>query len=131
MQRYSKFLLLVLLAVSISFAAWILLRGGINLQASATPTISMYADFNVTIPSKAMLKNYLTVSAEATPGVNCTLTFIPASGETQIMETVGNSEGECVWRWKLEESFGRGAARLIFTINGLSDTHYIEILNSF
>lgn len=131
MRRYSKFLLLAILAAFISFTAWTLLRGRENPQVSATPTISMYADFNVTIPSKAMLKNYLTVSVEAAPGTNCTLTFIPASGEMQVMETVANSEGECVWRWKLEESFGRGAARLIFTIDGLSDTHYIEIHNSF
>ena len=87
--------------------------------------------FNVTIPSKGLLKNYLTVSAEAAPGTQCTLTFIPKSGEMLVMEAVANTDGECIWRWKLEESYGRGAARLIFTIDGVSDTHFIEIHSSF
>ena len=87
--------------------------------------------FKVTIPQKAILKNYVTVSVEAPAGTSCELTFIPASGETQVMNTTANAEGICEWRWKLEESYGKGNARLIFTINGVSDTHFIEIRSSF
>jgi hypothetical protein len=37
----------------------------------------------------------------------------------------------CEWRWKLEESYGEGHGRLIFTINGVSDTHFINIRKGF
>lgn len=87
--------------------------------------------FKVTIPQKAILKNYVTVSVEAPQGTLCELTFIPASGETQVMNTIANANGLCEWRWKLEESYGKGNARLIFTINGVSDTHFIEIRSNF
>ena len=87
--------------------------------------------FIVNIPQKALLKNYVTVSAEAPAGTACELTFIPASGETQVMVTTANADGLCEWRWKLEESYGKGNARLIFTINGVSDTHFLEILLGF
>lgn len=87
--------------------------------------------FNVDIPQKALLKNYVTVSVEAPAGTACELTFIPASGEAQVMNATANSEGICTWRWKLEESYGKGNARLIFTINGVSDTHFLEILSEF
>lgn len=87
--------------------------------------------FKVTIPQKALLKNYVTVSVEAVPVTNCELTFVPPSGETQVMNSTANAEGICEWRWKLEESYGKGNARLIFTINGVSDTHFLEILSEF
>ncbi len=47
------------------------------------------------------------------------------------METVADSNGLCEWRWKIEESHRAGDARLIFTINGLSDTHFIQIFKEF
>lgn len=87
--------------------------------------------FNVTIPQKALLKNYVTVSVDTPEGTACELTFIPSSGETQVMSTTANADGICEWRWKLEESYGKGNARLIFTINGVSDTHFLEILSEF
>ena len=98
---------------------------------SATLTISPYADFTVHIPQKALLKNYLTVSAEAAPGTVCRLIYVPPSGESLQMKTTSNSNGLCEWRWKIEESHRAGDARLIFTINGLSDTHFIQIFKEF
>jgi hypothetical protein len=96
-----------------------------------SPTTTSEPKFEVTIPSKALLKNYVTVSVKAETGTSCNLIFIPASGETLDMNTIANENGECVWRWKLEESYKKGTARLIFTINGISQTHFLQILESF
>lgn len=98
---------------------------------SIEPTLSPYADFNVHIPQKALLRNYINVAVEAEPGTACTLTYVPPSGESMQMETVADSNGLCEWRWKIEESHRAGDARLIFTINGLSDTHFIQIFKEF
>jgi hypothetical protein len=73
----------------------------------------------------------VTVSVKAETGTSCNLIFIPASGETLDMNTVANENGECVWRWKLEESYKKGTARLIFTINGISETRFLQILENF
>jgi hypothetical protein len=97
----------------------------IHLSATSTP------GFAVNIPQKALLENYLTVSAEAAPGTDCRLTFIAPSGETQEMDTIADEGGLCEWRWKLTAAVGKGDGRLIFTINGLSDTHFIQIFASF
>ena len=125
------FLLLVLL---VSLTALSLRGEAAPLQPTIVPTFTPFTPaphFAVTIPQKGLLKNYLTVSVKADPGTSCKLTFIPHSGEILVMDTIANTEGECVWRWKLEESYGKGHGRLIFTINGVSDTHFIEILSNF
>ena len=98
---------------------------------SSEPTLSPYADFNVYIPQKALLRNYINVAVEAEPGTACMLTYVPPSGESMQMETVADSNRLCEWRWKIEESHRAGDARLIFTINGLSDTHFIQIFKEF
>lgn len=95
------------------------------------PSSTSQPNFEVTIPSKALLKNYVTVSVKAETGTSCNLIFIPASGETLDMNTIAGKNGECVWRWKLEESYKKGTARLIFTINQISETHFLQILESF
>ncbi len=95
------------------------------------PTLSPYADFNVHIPQKALLKNYINVAVEAEPGTECTLTYVPPMGESMQMETTAKSNGLCEWRWQIKESDTQGHARLIFTINGLSDTHFLQIFNEF
>jgi hypothetical protein len=109
----------------------------INSKKSNTPIVPPTSTstpppkFEVIIPSKGLLKNYVTVSVKAETGTSCNLIFIPASGETLNMNTIADENDECVWRWKLEESYGRGSARLIFTINGISQTHFLQILESF
>ena len=105
----------------------------IVVQPLSTPTYPTFedADYAVTIPDKALIKNYLTVSLETTPGTICKLTFIPPSGNVREMETTAASNGQCTWRWKIEETDGKGHGRLIFTINGVSDTHFIDIRTSF
>lgn len=106
-------------------------RERISNMPSDEPTLSPYADFNVHIPQKALLRNYINVAVEAEPGTACILTYVPPSGESMQMETVADSNGLCEWRWKIEESHRAGDARLIFTINGLSDTHFIQIFKEF
>ena len=95
------------------------------------PTKNIYGDFNVHIPQKALLKNYINVAVEAEPGTECTLTYIPPMGESMQMETTAKSNGLCEWRWQIKETDTQGHARLIFTINGLSDTHFLQIFNEF
>jgi hypothetical protein len=98
---------------------------------TSTPVLFLDADYAVNIPDKALIKNYLTVSLMTDPGTECKLTFIPPSGEMREMETVADANGVCEWRWKLEESYGKGHGRLIFTVNGVSDTHFIDIRAGF
>src|SRR5690349_8513430 len=89
------------------------------------------APFKLHIPDKALWRNYLSVSAETTPGTTCRLTYVPPMGTTQEMDTVADESGLCQWRWKISEEEGKGPARLIFTINGTSETHFIEVRRSF
>lgn len=122
--------LLLILVVSLT---WLSLRKESvppSIRATFTP-FTPAPHFNVTIPQKALLKNYVTVSAKAEEGTICRLTFIPASGEMLVMDKVANANGECSWRWKLEESYSKGNGRLIFIINGISDTHFIQVFKEF
>lgn len=131
-QTIQKLLVTIILILALTlmfFLAFQIESAPIQPRKQATETSVPH--FTVNIPQKALLKNYVTVSAEAPTGTACELTFIPTSGETQIMNTTANTYGLCEWRWKLEESYGKGNARLIFTINGVSDTHFLEILSEF
>ncbi|MCJ7539955.1 MAG: hypothetical protein MUO88_09870, partial [Desulfobacterales bacterium] len=56
------------------------------------------------IPQKALLKNYVVISAQTSPGTSCKLLYVPPSGETQKMDTIADNNGRCVWKWKIEES---------------------------
>jgi hypothetical protein len=85
----------------------------------------------VTIPQKALWRNYVTVSVEATPGTKCELTFVPPLGKTHQTDTTANASGLCVWNWKIDETEGKGNGRLIFTIDGISETHFLEIRSAF
>lgn len=129
-EKNQKVPLLLLLIFSIALV-WVLLRGSENLPLLTPATTSPYADFTVHIPQKALLKNYLVVSLEAAPGTNCKLTYVPPSGEIQEMNTIANEDGLCKWRWKIDEAHGAGDGRLIFTVDGASDTHYIQIFAEF
>jgi hypothetical protein len=108
-------------------------EAAVIIQPSIAPTLPSFedADFAVTLPDKALIKNYLTVSLDTNPGTACKLTFIAPSGTSREMETIADAGGLCEWRWKLEESYGEGHGRLIFTINGVSDTHFINIRKGF
>ncbi|MBL8050354.1 MAG: hypothetical protein JNM46_03955 [Anaerolineales bacterium] len=103
----------------------------ILVKETITPSPTSEPNFEVTIPSKALLKNYVTVSVKAETGTSCNLIFIPGSGDMLNMDTIANENGDCVWRWKLEESYKKGTARLIFTINGMSQTRFLQILENF
>jgi hypothetical protein len=122
-------LIWLLLTILVVFLAWIFLWGEshVSLPAStATPT-----GFKLSIPQKALWKNYLVVSAEAAVETSCRLIYIPPSGNKKVLDVTADSDGLCKWQWKIEETDGKGPGRLIFTIDGASETHFIEIRSSF
>lgn len=127
-----RVLTILILIVLVIFLAQIALGSNhTNLKQINTPTVVPETGFVVDIPQKALLKNYVVVSAQAAPGTSCELVFVPPSGEIQKMDAVADDNGRCIWRWKLDESQGKGNGRLIFTIDGKSETHFIEIRSSF
>ncbi|MBX3037943.1 MAG: hypothetical protein KF758_13620 [Anaerolineales bacterium] len=134
MDRKSKKILGLISIISIILLFYIFspnLPTRSSIIETITPSPTSKPKFEVTIPSKGLLKNYVTASVKAETGTICNLIFIPASGETLDMNTIADENGDCIWRWKLEESYKKGTARLIFTINGISDTHFLQILENF
>ena len=126
------FLIVLLFLVLVGFLTQKDFLGKLSFPKQlVTPSVAPAADFVVDIPQKALLKNYVVISAQTAPGTNCELVFIPPSGEIQKMDAEADDNGRCVWRWKLEESLGKGHGRLIFTIGGKSETHFIEIRSNF
>jgi hypothetical protein len=87
--------------------------------------------FKVNIPDKALWKNYLHISVEAPAGTACRLTYIAPMGATQQLDETANESGLCEWRLKISEEEGKGHSRLIFTINGISETHFIDVRPNF
>ena len=126
--------MLVLFALAaIALLLW-LIRGeqrrSLQTTAASTPS-SEETGFRLEIPQKALWKNYVTISAEAVPGTICELLYVPPSGQTLQMDSLADINGECAWKWKIEEAHGKGNGRLIITIEGKSETHFIEIRSSF
>ena len=127
-----RVLTVILFIVLVIFFAQIVLREKITLsKLLGAPTAVPEWGFVVDIPQKALLKNYVVVSVHTSPNTRCELLFVPPSGETKKMDAIADNEGQCVWRWKIEESQGKGSGRLIFTVDGKSETHFIEIRSSF
>ena len=132
MRKVSKSLVALLLTIFVAFTVLV----GVQHQAKSSlpasaPTATLEKHFVVNIPQKALFKNYVIVSIEAAPGISCELTYIAPSGDTSVMDTIANESGICSWRWKIDETKGKGMGRLIFTIEGVSETHFIEIRRSF
>ena len=132
MRKVSKSLVALFLTIFVAFIVLVIFQdqAGLSLPASA-PTATLEKHFAVDIPQKALFKNYVTVSVEAAPGTSCELTHIAPLGDTSVMEAIANESGICSWRWKIDEAKGKGMGRLIFTIEGVSETHFIEIRRSF
>jgi len=132
-KKNTKILIAILFITVIALSLFWINQTKSNPAIITFPTVTPTnpPKFEVTIPSKGLLKNYVTVSVKAEAGTSCNLIFIPASGEMLNMDTIAGENGDCVWRWKLEESYKKGTARLIFTINGISDTRFLQILESF
>jgi hypothetical protein len=128
-RRTSAILFLLVFGAIIS---WVILKGIFPApQLPVAPTSIPKADLILEIPQKALWRNYLIISAEAAPGTTCDLLYIPPSGDSQETSSVADNNGNCSWRWKIEETDGKGNARLIFTVEGVSETHFIEIRRSF
>jgi len=123
-------LLIVTLVTILALVKWerLLNISQSPITSSNTPEVR---SFSLQIPQKALWKNYVTISAEVAPGTICDLLYIPPSGNTQELSSVGDENGKCSWRWKIEETDGKGNGRLIITIDGKSETHFIEIRSSF
>jgi hypothetical protein len=122
-------LIWLLLAILVVFLVGMFLWGDQQTyQPASTPTPT---SFKLSIPQKALWRNYLNISAEVSAGTSCRLTYIPPSGNKKIMDATADSDGSCKWQWKIEEMDGKGPGRLIFTIDGASETHFIEIRSSF
>jgi hypothetical protein len=127
-----KTLITLFLLIFVAFSAWAFLHGQSHSpQPQNTPTVTHKPSFVLNIPQKALMKNYVTVSAEAPTGTKCELIYVPPSGETHKTDTIADTSGLCVWKWKVEESEGKGNGRLIFTIGDISETHFIEIHSGF
>ena len=126
-------ILIALLVVAVGiFVLQIASRGKITTpRTPVTPTEAPEVSFEVDIPQKALWKNYFIVSAKAAPGAICDLFYVPPMGESQEMTSVADEDGKCTWRWKIDESQGKGNGRLIITIDGRSETHFFEIRSSF
>jgi hypothetical protein len=113
---------------------WIVLTACSSTPVQSTPAYSTetpFAPFTLNIPDKALWNNYLIISAETTAGTTCRLIYVPPMGTTQEMDTTADENGLCSWRWKISDQEGKGPGRLIFTIDGRSETHFIEIRRSF
>ena len=132
MRKVSKVLIVLLLTIFLAFIVVVVVRhqAGPSLPVSMS-TATPEKHFVVDIPQKALFKNYVTVSVEAAAGTSCELTYIAPSGDTSVVDTIANENGICSWRWKIDEAQGRGMGRLIFTLEGMSETHFIEILPGF
>jgi hypothetical protein len=122
---------LLILTLGISLIQIILGEEPYASKTPLTPTDTPQVSFNVDIPQKGLWQNYFYVLANAPPGTTCVLLYIPPAGESQEMSSVAYEDGQCKWRWKIEESQGKGNGRLIITIDGRSETHFFEIRSSF
>jgi len=130
--KIPKLLTALFITVLLLFYIWVFYQGRINSSLTPdTPTVIANNGFVVNIPQKALWRNYVTASVEATTGTNCGLIYISPSGKTNQMDTTANPSGLCEWRWKIEETQGKGSGRLIFTIEGKSETHFMEIWSAF
>lgn len=136
LNRFNKSILVILFTLIVLTVSIFIVQMAWNEQENisqtpATPTEPPQAEFVLQIPQKALWRNYVHVSAEAAPGTTCDLLYIPPSGNTQEISSVADENGKCTWRWKIEETDGKGNGRLIITIDGKSETHFIEIRSSF
>lgn len=138
-RKLQKILLALFVMTVVASLIWVL-RGQVNssqplntltVKTPSTPTDITDTGFVVNIPQKALWKNYVTVSAEASSGTKCGLIYIPPSGNIHQTDTIADTSGLCVWNWKIEEAEGKGNGRLIFTIEDISETHFMEIRSGF
>jgi hypothetical protein len=111
-RKIPKTLIALFLIAFTILLVWVIIRGQENSsrppntpssQPPASPT-AVPLRFKVNIPQKALWRNYVEVSVEATPGTKCELTFVPPAGKTHQIATMAGTNGLCVWNWKIEEA---------------------------
>jgi hypothetical protein len=119
--------------ILIALAAWglTLMKPGSAQLTQIIPTKTSLPPFKVNIPDKALWRNYLHVSVEVPAGTSCRLTYIAPMGATQLLDETADESGLCQWRLKISEEEGKGHSRLIFTIDGISETHFIDVRPNF
>jgi len=103
-----------------------------TMNVSPTPqSLPTRVKFKVSLPQKAFTNSNVTVSVEAQPGTNCSITYISPTGETNEAEGLGGTtadeSGMCTWTWRIGEIKQKGAGRVIISIGEISETHFIEI----
>ena len=135
-----RILTAIITVTFVTFLVWLNLRGqSYSTEAPNTPSVQLpitptgvpVKRLAVNIPQKALWRNYVEVSVETVPGTNCELIYIPPLGKTHQTETMADASGLCKWKWKIDETEGKGNGRLIFTIDGISETHFIEVRSAF
>jgi hypothetical protein len=132
MRSTRKTLLALLMVAIVAFWGWaVLQKQTVSFQPPSTPTVPPQKSLVVTIPQKALWRNYVEISVEANPGTTCELIYVPPSGQSHQSAATANSSGLCIWKWQIDTSDGKGNGRLIFTIDGISETHFIEIRSAF
>jgi hypothetical protein len=137
MRSTRKALLALLILAITTFLGWAVFRKQpassqpTTSTLPSTPTVPPQKSLVVTIPQKALWRNYVEVSAETAPGTSCELIYVPPLGKTHQTATTADASGLCMWTWKIDETEGKGNGRLIFTIDGISETHFIEIRSAF
>jgi hypothetical protein len=133
--RNSKGVLIVsLVLIFMALGTWRFMSMGQSKPPQAieiVPAETSLPPFKVNIPDKALWRNYLHVSVEAPTGTSCRLTYIAPMGATQQLDETANESGLCEWRLKISEEEGKGHSRLIFTIDGMSETHFIDVRDNF
>jgi hypothetical protein len=129
-----KFLAVFSILMLIALAACESMHMGQSVTAQVTeviPTETALPPFKINIPDKALWRNYLNLSLEAPAGTTCMLTYIAPVGATQQIDAIADENGLCEWRLKISEHEGKGHSRLIFTMNGISETHFIDVRPNF
>ena len=75
------------------------------------------------------------ISAEAPTGTDCELIFITPDGvdsqEQGLGKIIADKNGLCTWNFVIEHSERRGSARLLIYIDGVGETHFMEIRRAY
>ena len=101
------------------------------------PTVAIPTEtgFAVTIPQRGYMRSKTTISVEAVPGAVCELIFISSNGGHSNAEGLGlttaNEMGLCSWSFVIEEAERKYDARLLIYVDGVSETHFMEIRKGY
>ena len=91
--------------------------------------------FTVHIPQRGYMRSKTTIEVEAPPDTECELIFISPSGEDSqqagLGATTADENGRCTWNFVIEEAERKYDARLLIYVDGVSETHFMEIRKAY